>query len=124
MGNALRVHVHYIDNALHGAYNVLILLVTLEVSKMKTATVNINFRVDADLKKEAESLFSDLGINMTNAMTMFLKQAVRTQRIPFEISRVPNPETLAAMKEAELIAKDSSVKGYGNVEDLISDLNA
>ena len=91
---------------------------------MKTATVNINFRVDADLKKEAESLFSDLGINITSAMTMFLKQAVRTQKIPFEILRVPNVETLAAMKEAELIAKDPSVKGFDNLEGLITDLNA
>jgi len=41
---------------------------------MTTQTTNVNFRVDAELKKEAESLFSDLGMNMTTAMTMFLNK--------------------------------------------------
>jgi DNA-damage-inducible protein J len=53
--------------------------------------------MDVNLKKQAEELFADLGLNMTVAMTMFLRQAVRTQGIPFEISRVPNAETLAAI---------------------------
>ncbi len=40
------------------------------------ATTNINVRVDSELKKSAESLFSDLGLNMSTAITMFLKSAV------------------------------------------------
>ena len=70
------------------------------------ATTNVSIRMDVDLKKQAEELFADLGLNMTAAMTMFLKQAVRSQGIPFEISRVPNAETIAAMREAESIARD------------------
>jgi len=89
---------------------------------MATQTTNVNFRVDAELKKEAESLFSDLGMNMTTAMTMFLKQAVRTQRIPFEVTRIPNLETIAAMQEAERISSDPSVKGYNDLDDLFKDL--
>ena len=51
------------------------------------ATVNITFRVDSELKKEAEELFEDFGLNMNNAFVMFLKQSVRDQQIPFVLSR-------------------------------------
>ena len=40
------------------------------------ATTNINIRVDSDLKAQAEELFSDLGMNMSTAIIMFLKSAV------------------------------------------------
>lgn len=49
----------------------------------------INIKTDPDLKKQAESLFSDLGMNMTTALNIFLRQAVRENRIPFEITREP-----------------------------------
>lgn len=90
---------------------------------MSSASANINFRVDADLKKEAEDLFSDLGLNMTSAMTMFLKQSVRSQCIPFEVTRIPNAETVAAMEEAVRIAKDPSVKSYSSAEELFKALD-
>lgn len=50
-------------------------------------TTNINFKTDTFLKKQAEALFSDLGMNMTTALNIFLRQAVRENRIPFEITR-------------------------------------
>ena len=87
-----------------------------------STTANVSIRMDVALKKQAEELFSDLGLNMTTAMTMFLKQAVRSQGIPFEISRVPNTETLAAMLDAERIARDSSIKGYTNLDELFKEL--
>jgi len=80
--------------------------------------------MDTDLKRQAEDLFSDLGLNMTVAMTMFLRQAVRNQGIPFEISRTPNKETLAAMLEAERVALDPNVKGYNNLDLLFKDLKS
>ena len=80
--------------------------------------------MDVDLKKQAEDLFYDLGLNMTVAMTMFLRQAVRSQGIPFEISRMPNAETVAAMMEADRIAYDPTVKGYNNLDELFKDLKA
>jgi len=52
------------------------------------ATANINVRVDSSLKQAAESLFSDLGLNMSTAITMFLKSAVSHDGIPFEVRRV------------------------------------
>ena len=55
---------------------------------MNASTANINFKVDSKLKKEAEDLFSNLGINMTNAITMFLEQSVHGQSIPFEVTYI------------------------------------
>ena len=52
-------------------------------------TATINVKTDSELKKQAESLFSDLGKNMTTALNIFLRQAVRENRIPFEITRDP-----------------------------------
>ena len=86
------------------------------------STTNVSIRMDVDLKKQAEDLFYDLGLNMTVALTMFLRQAVRSQGIPFEISRFPNNETVAAMMEADRIAYDPNVKGYSNLNELFKDL--
>ncbi len=51
------------------------------------ATTNINVRVDSELKSQAESLFSDLGMNMSTAIIMFLKSAVNHDGLPFEVKR-------------------------------------
>lgn len=48
------------------------------------ATTNINVRVDANLKQSAEALFADLGLNMSTAITMFLKSAVNHDGIPLK----------------------------------------
>ena len=51
------------------------------------ATTNLNVRVDENLKKEAETLFADLGLNLSSAITVFLKSAVEYRGIPFEIKK-------------------------------------
>ena len=65
-------------------------------------STNISIRMDADLKAQADELFGELGMNMTTAFNIFVRQALREGRIPFEISlNQPNRETLAALMEAE-----------------------
>ena len=85
--------------------------------------VNVTLRVDEDLKKEADSLFYDLGMNMTTAVNVFLKQAVREQQIPFNVTKnVPNAVTRAAMESSE---KGEDLHGpYESVSDLMEALNA
>lgn len=69
---------------------------------MATDTVNLSIRMDKGLKEQAESLFAELGMNMTTAMNVFVRQSVRQGRIPFEITLArPNAETLAAIVEIE-----------------------
>lgn len=59
------------------------------------ATTNITMRIDVDVKAQLQDLVSDLGLDMTTFFTMAAKQAIREQRIPFEVSRdVPNAEGL------------------------------
>ena len=50
---------------------------------------NLNIRVDDTLKQQAELIFSDLGISLSAATTMFLKQVVRYNGIPFELRADP-----------------------------------
>ena len=85
--------------------------------------VNVTLRVDEDLKKQADALFSELGLNLTTAFNIFLRQAVREQGIPFMVSKnVPNAVTLAAMEAAQ---KGEDVYGpYNSVSDLMETLNA
>ena len=81
--------------------------------------------MDSDLKAQADALFSELGMNLTTAFNIFVRQSIREGGIPFEISlNQPNRETIAAMLEAERIAKDPSAKRYHSVKELFSDLEA
>ena len=57
----------------------------LEVNIMAN-TINVNIRVDEELKKQTESLLADMGLNMTTAVNVFLRQVLRTGGIPFEIT--------------------------------------
>ena len=55
------------------------------------AQTNVNIRMDSDLKKQFESLCSDIGMSMTTAFCVFAKKAVRERRIPFEITADNDP---------------------------------
>lgn len=59
----------------------------------------IHARIEPELKSEVESVFHDLGLNMTSAVTLFLKQVVIHQGLPFSVI-IPNTETVEAMEEA------------------------
>ena len=86
-------------------------------------TTNISIRMDADLKAQADALFNELGMNMTTAFNIFVRQSLRKGGIPFEVRlEQPNKETIAAMLEAERIAKDPSVKGYNGLDELFAEL--
>ena len=86
-------------------------------------TTNLCVRIDPELKRQAEALFNDLGMNLTTAITVFFRQSVRENRIPFEITRDrPNKETAAAMRYAATQARDPKVKGYTDPEELFREL--
>lgn len=86
-------------------------------------TSNINIRIDDKLKKEAEKLFNDLGINMSSAINVFLKQSVREQKIPFEIRKeYPNYDTDMAIAETDSTDYNDS-KTYDSVDELFRELD-
>jgi len=83
---------------------------------------SVSFRIDTNLKNQADALFAALGLNMTTAFNMFLRQCVREGRIPFDVTiNVPNSETIAAMLETIQLADDPTVKTY-NVEDALKEI--
>ena len=83
----------------------------------------INIRVDDELKNKSEKIFSELGLGITGALTIFLKAVVRTNSIPFPLE-IPNKETLNAFKEVDEISSGKvKAKKYSSVADLRKDLN-
>jgi DNA-damage-inducible protein J len=86
-------------------------------------TTNLTIRMDKELKEQAERLFSELGMNMTTAFIVFVRQAVRQGKIPFEISlNNPNAETRAAMEEARRISRDPDTKRYSSFDELVAEI--
>ena len=82
----------------------------------------VTARVDENVKKEAETLFKKMGLNMSTAMNLFLKKCILEQGIPFEL-KVPNKETLKAMQETEdILSGKIEGKGYKSAEELFDDL--
>jgi len=83
------------------------------------ATTNLNIRTDKEIKDQADKIFSELGLNMTTAINMFLRTTIRENGIPFALKLdMPNEVTAAAIEEGRRIASDSSVKGYASMEEL------
>ncbi|MCD7846092.1 MAG: type II toxin-antitoxin system RelB/DinJ family antitoxin [Oscillospiraceae bacterium] len=86
-------------------------------------STNFSVRMDSDIKKQCEALYGELGMNLTTAINVFLRQSLRVGGFPFDVRLdPPNRETAAAMLEAERIAHDPSVKGYTDLDELFADL--
>lgn len=85
-----------------------------------TMTKTLNLRVDANLKAEAEHIFSELGLPTSTAITMFLKATVRYGGLPFELRLRPNEETRRAIEEIEQGVGLSRV--FHSTDELMEDL--
>ena len=81
----------------------------------------ITIRVDEKVKKEAEELFHEMGLNMSTAMNIFLKRCIFEEGIPFEL-KIPNKKTLKALDDVNK-GKGLS-KEFDSIKELMEDLNA
>jgi len=88
------------------------------------ATVNTSIKIDEETKKEAQKLFKDLGLSLSTAINIFLKQAIREKGIPFYINSLPeNSELVQAFEEAKQIKKNpSDYKSYSSPEEMFKDV--
>lgn len=88
------------------------------------ATVPTQIRIEENLKRQAVELFAQLGIDMSSAVNMFLKQAVLRGGLPFAVE-LPQykPEVIEAMEEAKRISHDPNVKRYGSFKEALEDLD-
>ena len=81
--------------------------------------ISTSISLDPKLKKEANALFNEFGLDLSTAISIFLKQTVREKRIPFDITlNYPNKETIKALNEFEEMKKDKQTyKRYDSFND-------
>ena len=95
--------------------------------KMASLTSAINVQVDAEDKEKATNILKSLGLNMSTFINMAIKQVIKKDGIPFEVTNSkPNKELLEAIEEGDQIIKEIKSfkkKGYNNMTDLIKSLN-
>ena len=83
------------------------------------ATTNLNIRIEKTIKDQAEEIFNELGLNMTTAVNMFLRTAIREHGIPFELKLdVPNETTAAAIAEGRKLMDDPLAPRYSSMDAL------
>ena len=89
------------------------------------ATIPTQIRIDSSVKQQATELFTSLGMDMSGAINIFLRQCILRGGLPFSVELPKyNRETLDAMAEARRISKDPDIKGYTNMADLKAALEA
>lgn len=82
-------------------------------------TTPTQIRIDSDVKKQATELFSELGLDMSGAVNLFLHQCVLRGGLPFNVEMPRYSQyTLEAMDEAKRISHNPDVKGYSSMDDL------
>ena len=85
------------------------------------AKVSTSISIDSDIKAKAQELFADFGLDLSTAINIFLRQAIRENSIPFVIQReIPNVDTITAMKEAEEMNRyPEKYKRYNSFAELL-----
>ena len=88
-------------------------------------TAAISMRIDPEVKSEAESIFGNFGLTLTEAINVFLHKSIMEGGLPFDV-RQPryNAATERAMQEArDIIAGEAEATGYDSVDAMFADLD-
>ncbi|MCL2461498.1 MAG: type II toxin-antitoxin system RelB/DinJ family antitoxin [Defluviitaleaceae bacterium] len=83
------------------------------------ASASVTFRIDEELKKQAENMFEEMGINMTTALNAFIKATVRDGKIPFELvseEYAMRQKIHKKLEESEAVAADAAARRYTHEE--------
>ncbi len=80
-------------------------------------TTDVRSRIEPDLKDRASEVLAECGLNLSDAIRLFLRQVVAQQGLPFEV-KTPNAMTIAAMREARSIGNAK----FGSAQELFDDL--
>ena len=93
-------------------------------------TTNYNIRIDPDIKAKAEKTFSEFGLNLSEAINVFLHMSIKQQGFPFEIRNPKfNADTLSAMQETEKILEEYSngfraPKSFSNAREMFEAMDS
>ena len=80
-------------------------------------TAEVRTRLNPELKEQAGSILAECGLNLSEAYRLFLKQVVRHNGLPFEV-KVPNAETIKAMKEVTELSNKPGKNIYEVIDEL------
>ena len=85
---------------------------------------SMTIRTDKEVKQQASEIFDALGMDMTTAVNVYLRQAIRYKGFPFELKvDVPNEETLEAIQEVQQMKNNPLMgKSYTDVDDMMKEL--
>ncbi|HBA68542.1 MAG TPA: type II toxin-antitoxin system antitoxin, RelB/DinJ family [Lachnospiraceae bacterium] len=88
------------------------------------ATVQTQIRIDEDVKKQAAELFNQLGLDMSSAVNIFLRQAIMRGGLPFSVE-IPKfkQEVIDAMEEAKQTSRDPNTKRYSSFAEALEDID-
>ena len=90
---------------------------------MEKKSSPINIMVDKETKEKATEILKEVGLSMSTAVNLFLKQVINHNGLPFEVSRKPNEDTLRALRAAQdIIDNPDKYKGYTDMEELKASL--
>ena len=109
---------YLIDNTVYISFVLLYNVNVIRIGGILMANINVTIRMDEKLKAQADELFSDLGLSLSSAITMFAKQAVREQRIPFEVKRSGPTIQIATDSSVEILSKQLIEKNRTAYEEL------
>lgn len=84
--------------------------------------MSISIRLDSEVKEQAQQVFSNLGMDMTTAINIFLRQAIQYQRLPFDVRLDENRKLLQAL--TDLDQNRNMSQSFESVSDLMEDLRA
>ena len=90
------------------------------------STSNLCVRVDSELKKTVEDCLADMGLNLSTAITIYLKRIARDHEIPFKITAAPkiNQETIDAITKGHRLANDPNAPVYHDIKSLFEALDS
>lgn len=89
------------------------------------ATTLTNIRIDTQVKEEASFLLSGLGMNISEAVNIFLRQVILNGGLPFSVSYPKySKELLESAAEAKYIAGNPAVKGYTDLDEAFKELDS
>jgi len=87
--------------------------------KNDSGMTSISIRLDRDVKTNSEYIFSEIGLNMTTAINIFLRRCIMDNGIPFDVGlHKPNAETIAAIEEAEAMRRGDIPKRIMSIEEV------
>ena len=88
-----------------------------------STTTTLNVRVEEELKKQADAVFAELGLNMSSALNIFLREAVRYGGIPFAL-RIEKPKTSTRSAINDVNKRRNLSDSFSSIDALIDELNA